>query len=53
MPEWMKVESPITLTSFLLNSSPRTLAMPKAAPTDAPMQMVVSTDARGATAPSV
>ena len=53
IPEWMKVESPMTLTSFLANSGPRALAMPRAAPMDAPMQMVVSMALRGGVAPKV
>ena len=49
----MNVESPITDTSFLLNSLPRALAIPKPAETDAPIQIVESTEAKGFTAPNV
>ena len=49
MPEWIKVESPITETSFLLNSAPLAFAIPCAAETDAPIQIVVSTLESGLT----
>ena len=53
IPECINVESPITDTNFLLNSSPLALAIPRAALIDAPIQMVVSTLARGGIAPNV
>ena len=53
IPEWINVESPITETNFLANSLPRAFAIPKAADTDAPIQIVESTLSNGFVAPRV
>ena len=53
IPECINVESPITDTSFLLNSAPLAFAIPCAALIEAPIQIVVSTLCKGGVAPSV
>ena len=52
-PECMKVESPITATDLPSVAPPLALLKPWRPETEAPMQMVVSMAARGATAPRV
>ena len=53
IPECMNVESPITATERFSASAPRTLLNPWSAEMEAPIQIVVSIELSGATAPSV
>ena len=52
-PVCKKVESPITATQSLMYSLPLAFSIPWRLEMLAPIQMVVSTTLRGATAPSV
>ena len=53
MPEWKKVESPMTPTVFPFSLGPPNFSRPSAMPTEAPMHMQASMAASGLSAPRV
>lgn len=53
MPEWMKVESPMTATTGRLSSGSMARFMPRAVPMEAPMQTQVSIVSSGGITPRV
>jgi hypothetical protein len=53
IPEWMKVESPMTATTFPRAAFPSAFSIPKAFPREAPMQTQVSIPESGGSAARV